>query len=344
MKQLKFYAVIILLLTVLIIPSVALASWWNPFTWNWNIWQNIWNSIFYKPQVSVECTKAKDCQDIHKNCYYTCSSNKCAQINTFVALKPYPDCSSAVSCVPNWQCGWGPCIIPPCAPPGNSAACTNGSQSQIAVDSNNCGLPPSSAKIACPALARICTSPQPVSCSGPNDASCPIGYKCIQSCGPPVARVGDLPPPYFCELNEIANKPRSCPICLASNTNIYTPNGNVNVKDIKTGMHVWSLNNKGEKIESTIIKVSSVDVPKTHKVIHLILSDGRAVWASANHPTINGLYLGELKIGDLYDGSKIKSADAVPYWDNKTYDILPDSGTGYYWANGILLGSTLAVQ
>jgi hypothetical protein len=156
-----------------------------------------------------------------------------------------------------------------------------------------------------------------------------------------VARIGDLLPPYFCELNEIANKPRNCPICLASNTNISTPSGGINVKDIKVGMHVWSLNKKGEKVMSTIVKISSTDVPKTHKVVHLILSDKRGVWVSPNHPTINDFSVGSLKIGDLYDGSKVQSVNIIPYWDNKTYDILPDSETGYYWASGILLGSTL---
>jgi len=83
----------------------------------------------------------------------------------------YSNPKSAV-CTPNWKCGWGPCIIPPCAPGSNSSACTNGSQSQIVVDSNNCGLPSSSAKIACPALARICTpSTQPsITSISPNPA------------------------------------------------------------------------------------------------------------------------------------------------------------------------------
>jgi hypothetical protein len=210
-----------------------------------------------------------------------------------------------------------------------------------AVDSNNCGLSSAGISIACPALARICTNSQGVGCSGSGDTSCPAGYKCIQSCGPPVVRVGDLPPPYFCELDEIANKPRNCPICLASNTNISTPDGYVNVKNIKVGMHVWSLDKKGGKVVSTVIKVSSTNVPKTHKVVHLVLSDGREVWASINHPTINGLSIGKLNVGDLYDGSRVKSVSIIPYWDNKTYDILPDSETGYYWANNILLGSTL---
>lgn len=142
MKQTKFYVVIGILLVVLAIPSIILASWWNPLSWN--IWGNVWNSIFYKqPQTSVECVNAKDCQDLYKNCYYSCSQDKCVQINTLVALKPYPDCSSAVSCTPNWTCDWG--------------ECKNGYQSQVAVDSNNCGLSSANVDIACIALAKACT-------------------------------------------------------------------------------------------------------------------------------------------------------------------------------------------
>jgi len=31
----------------------------------------------------------------------------------------------------------------------------------------------------------------------------------------------------------------------------------------------------------------------------------------------------------------------VRYQETATFDILPSSSTGFYWANGILLGSTL---
>jgi hypothetical protein len=48
MKQYKLSIVIVLLLVILIVPSVALAAWWNPFTWNWNIFD--W---FSKPQTSA---------------------------------------------------------------------------------------------------------------------------------------------------------------------------------------------------------------------------------------------------------------------------------------------------
>ena len=187
----------------------------------------------------------------------------------------------------------------------------------------------------------VCTNPVGNQCGGTNDGSCPNGYQCIQACGPPVSRPGDPPPPYYCELNEIANKPRNCPICLASNTQISTPSGNINVRDIKIGTIVWSVNKKGEKINSTVLKTSNTPTPKTHQVVHLVLSNEREVWVSPNHPTINSLTGGELNTGDLYDGSYVVSAELVPYWDNKTYDLLPDSDTGYYFANGILLGSTL---
>jgi hypothetical protein len=57
--------------------------------------------------------------------------------------KSTPINSKSVACTPNWQCSWGPCV--------------NGSQSQIATDSNNCGTTAGS-NIACPALAKVCVS------------------------------------------------------------------------------------------------------------------------------------------------------------------------------------------
>jgi hypothetical protein len=33
----------------------------------------------------------------------------------------------------------------------------------------------------------------------------------------------------------------------------------------------------------------------------------------------------------------------VPYDGTRTYDLLPAGATGTYWANGVLLSSTLAV-
>jgi hypothetical protein len=140
----------------------------------------------------------------------------------------------------------------------------------------------------------------------------------------------------------IAKQPRMCPICLASNTLIATPSGDVNVKNVTPGMQIWSQNARGERIASTVIRVSSTPVPATHQVVHLVLSDNRQVWVSPGHPTADGRVINGLRVGDSYDGATVAIADLVPYWDGQTYDVLPDSKTGTYWANGILLGSTLS--
>lgn len=192
----------------------------------------------------------------------------------------------------------------------------------------------------CPSLIPT-PVPSLVSCNGPGD-TCPSGYTCIQKCGPPVVRIDSPSPGYYCETNSLASKPRMCPICLASNTLISTPSGEVNVTNIKVGMSVWSTDKRGHKVLSKVVTVSQTEVPKTHKVIHLVLNEGREVWVSPDHPTILGSRVGDLRVGEIYDGSRIYSINLVPYWDNKTYDLLPNSETGEYWANGILLGSTLS--
>jgi len=132
-----------------------------------------------------------------------------------------------------------------------------------------------------------------------------------------------------------------CPICLASNTLIATPSGDMKVTDLKIGMTVWSPNAQGKKEMRTIIDVTRTPVPLSHKVIHLVLSDTRQVWVSPDHPLMDGQLVATLRAGDLYDGAKVISTELVPYWDTATYDLLPDGDTGAYWADGILLKSTL---
>ncbi len=128
--------------------------------------------------------------------------------------------------------------------------------------------------------------------------------------------------------------------CLSSSTSIETPSGKINVKELKVGDEVSSLDINNKKSSAKILKISKTFVVG-HNVIHLKLEDGRELYASAEHPIIDGRTLGELNIGDGLDNSKIEFYEVVPYDDNYTYDLLPDSDSGSYWANGILLGSTL---
>ena len=76
-------------------------------------------------------------------------------------------------------------------------------------------------------------------------------------------------------------------------------------------------------------------------MVHILLSDGRELWASPGHPTADRRILGDLKAGDLLDGAQIIQLERLPYRGGTTFDILPSGATGFYWANGILVDTTL---
>ncbi len=133
----------------------------------------------------------------------------------------------------------------------------------------------------------------------------------------------------------------TCPICLAAGTLIDTPRGPVAVENLQIGDSVWTVNEAGERVVGKILKVGNVRVPSTHQVIHVLLKDGRELWASPGHPTADGRSLGNLKIGELLDGSRVILIERLSYKGVATFDLLPSGDTGYYWANGILMGSTL---
>ncbi len=135
-----------------------------------------------------------------------------------------------------------------------------------------------------------------------------------------------------------------CPVCLAANTRIDTPAGSVAVKDLQKGMVVWTADSSGTRIPATVLKNVSVSVSPSFRIIHLVLDDGRELFASPGHPTADGRKLGTLSPGDTLDGAKIVIAERIPYNGTATYDILPSGDTGFYWANGILIRSTLTLQ
>ncbi|HKY54865.1 MAG TPA: Hint domain-containing protein [Anaerolineales bacterium] len=136
----------------------------------------------------------------------------------------------------------------------------------------------------------------------------------------------------------------TCPICLAEGTLIDTPQGLVAVENLQTGDVVWTLDTAGERIKVPILKTSRVIVPTNHQVIHVILSDGRELWASPGHPSADGRTLGNLKVNDMLGGAQVTLIERIPYNGLATYDLLPSGGTSVYWANGILMGSTLAKE
>ncbi len=134
----------------------------------------------------------------------------------------------------------------------------------------------------------------------------------------------------------------NCPICLAATTLIATPEGPRLVTSVTPGMLVWTIGAAGERIAAPVLEVGSTPVPTGHVMVHLRLVDGRELWASPGHRTADGRPLGGLAVGEALDGSQIVVWELVPYSGDRTYDLLPAGPTGDYWANGILLASTLS--
>lgn len=130
--------------------------------------------------------------------------------------------------------------------------------------------------------------------------------------------------------------------CLSIDTLISTPEGNIPVTNLRPGMSVYSVDKDGKKTIMPIELASKVSVPDSYAVCHLILTDGRNLFVSGGHPTADGGEISDLNPGDAYDGSEVVSVEVVPYRAGYTYDLLPAGDTGYYWANGVPLGSTLS--
>jgi hypothetical protein len=71
------------------------------------------------------------------------------------------------------------------------------------------------------------------------------------------------------------------------------------------------------------------------------LESGRTIRMSERHPTASGRAFVSLSPGDLLGESKITGIRSVAYEGDATFDILPDSDTGVYFAEGAPVGSTL---
>lgn len=113
------------------------------------------------------------------------------------------------------------------------------------------------------------------------------------------------------------------------------------VENLRVGDLVWTLGPDGDRVAAPLALIGATPVPASHQVVHLVLDDGRALFVSPGHLTADGRQVGDLRAGDQLDGAVVVSAERVAYGGGATFDILPDSASGAYWANGVLLGSTL---
>jgi hypothetical protein len=106
-------------------------------------------------------------------------------------------------------------------------------------------------------------------------------------------------------------------------------------------MTVWSLDRSGKRIASMITKTAATPVPLPFRAVRIELNDGRSVTASPGHPTAEGRAIVDYQVGDRLDGAQVVKTEFINYESAMTFDFLPDSTTGLYWADKIILESTL---
>jgi hypothetical protein len=104
---------------------------------------------------------------------------------------------------------------------------------------------------------------------------------------------------------------------------------------------VWSFDRAGRRIVATVVALGSTPAPPGHRVVRLRLADGRVVSASPGHPLPDGRPLGDIRVGDLVDGSMVEAVTDLDYADGATFDLVASGPTGGYYAGGIPMLSTI---
>jgi hypothetical protein len=131
-----------------------------------------------------------------------------------------------------------------------------------------------------------------------------------------------------------------CPICAAPNTPIATPKGERPIASLAVGDLVYSVDH-GAIRAVPLILVGRTAVAG-HHVMRVVLTGGEVLEMSPGHRTAEGVRFGDLTSGARFDLEHIVlSAELVPYAYDATYDVLPDSSSGAYFAAGALVASTL---
>jgi hypothetical protein len=134
----------------------------------------------------------------------------------------------------------------------------------------------------------------------------------------------------------------SAPVCASPDTPIETPDGERPIADIQVGDLVYSVDH--EAIRPVLVTRIGRHRAQNHHVVRVVTADGRTLEISAPHPTADGRSFGDLRPGGLLDGHAIESVEMIPYAHEYTYDILPASDTGTYFAAGMQIGSTLKAR
>jgi hypothetical protein len=195
--------------------------------------------------------------------------------------------------------------------PGTFPFCDNGTCGTAPCTSSSCGAGSCCDTECCSAGQLCCVVPGgptgPPRCVEPVNDSCPPGCP-------------------------------NCP-CASPDTPIATPSGERPISELRPGDLVYSVD--GSATVAVPIKSVNVNPVVGHYVLRIVLANAAVLEISAMHPTADGRTLAALGPGAELDHVKILSVEQVAYAHAHTYDILPDSDTGAYYAGGVLMGSTL---
>jgi hypothetical protein len=141
------------------------------------------------------------------------------------------------------------------------------------------------------------------------------------------------------ETVEITLEGCSLCVCAAPDTPVATPWGEVPMYSLATGDLVLSIHH-GQITAVPVLETNRVAV-NHHRVVRVELANGKVLEMSPGHPTADGRFFGDLRAGDTLGATAILSTGLVPYAASHTYDILPASDSGVYFAGGVPIGSTL---
>jgi hypothetical protein len=130
--------------------------------------------------------------------------------------------------------------------------------------------------------------------------------------------------------------------CASPDTPIATPGGNRAIATLQVGDLVYSVDHDALRAVP-VMRVERTRAER-HLVMRVALAGGAMLEISAGHPTADGRVFGDLRAGEGLDGRTIEHVEVVPYQFPCTYDILPASTSGTYFADGVLIGSTLGPQ
>ena len=178
------------------------------------------------------------------------------------------------------------------------------------------------------------------SCVGPE-------FCCANACCQPGQLCCDVPAsvdmgPQCTDPTADGTCPVGCPWCMCASpdTPILTPDGERPIADLREGDLVYSL--EGASVVVVPVLRTRREAVAHHEVVRLRLANGAVLEVSGSHPTADGRTFDELRAGGDLDGVAIVERSVIPYRHDYTYDILPASATGSYFAGGVRIGSTLA--